>query len=186
MYRNLLRLILSSLACIQPSRTFVIHFQTTPSLTTHHHLSNTVSPLKDSPKLGIDLSLEPLNKTEYESLKAACIVAIDKTTERGLNDLHALRNKWQEDILIKSPILERKMVLNGIQEAKLLEIRMDRIIGNFLNQSFDERTLTRRMLQDDQQRREDAERVALEPKKSNIEPWGKTNKEYDDWDDWWD
>ena len=134
------------------------------------------------------------NDTDRQTLKRELSQMIDTTIEDGIADLGRLRDKYQNDLLNDGSLhhLEQLMTLNAIRESSKFDIKVDSIVGTFLNQTSVERHLTHTLANEDLERRrlkeEKKKNQSLNKDKLNSngpqQTWKKTNDAWDAWDDW--
>jgi hypothetical protein len=140
-----------------------------------------------TPKLGINIGsqLNPMNETELADLKADFARIIDKAVQDGMVDLQKLHDKMGRDIEDGAYVLEQAMYLNGVKEEKKFKERMNVLVGDFLNKTADSRERTHKMAWEAEEEEKRKEReTEKKSKKAPTQSWGKTNDEWDAWDDW--
>jgi hypothetical protein len=139
------------------------------------------------PKLGIDIghNLNPMNETEKKLLRKDVEIIIDEEIEKGILDLERLRDWWRREMDKRNDSLEQAMTLNGIRESEMFDIKIDDLVGKFMNKTSASRERTHylaRIAEEEAKEEERENKKKSSPKE--IPSWGKTNNAWDDWDDW--
>jgi hypothetical protein len=104
-----------------------------------------------SPKLGIDLQLDPLTEQEAEDLKAEATELINEKIAQGVDDIRKLRADLQKELLESQKLSQLQSELRTQQESERLMSRIDRLTEDFLSQTELSRKSTKLAAQADQQ-----------------------------------
>lgn len=104
----------------------------------------------NTPKLGIDLKLNPLTDEEASELMAAATEVVNDAIAAGMDDLDALRAKLKEEMVQRQQEAARQSEFKAEQEATKLLSKIDRLTDDFLQKTAASRTAVQQAAAADQ------------------------------------
>ena len=159
----------------------------------HHHDDSHPTPQEEqAPQLGIAIGQQmAFTADEKDALKDELAAMIDATFAGGIRDCQALASKWQRDLRHGHALrrVELAMYQQGAVHQQAFDLKVDHLVGTFLNETSVSRDLTHRLAAEDVQRQvqeaRDERAQQIKQKQGPTESWYKTNDPWDqEWDEW--
>lgn len=99
--------------------------------------------MPEAPKLGIDISLEPLSKQDAEKIREEAKDIINAAIDDGIEDIENLRKKMTKELDQSRKIMQVTSELQAKKKSEELMRKIDRITGDFLDATRDTRASTK-------------------------------------------
>jgi hypothetical protein len=99
--------------------------------------------MPEVPKLGIGLSLQPLNEQEVADIKKQAEVIINSRIDESIQDIERLRKKMSKEMEQSRKILQIASELEAKRKSDELMKKIDRLTGDFLDSTKEARTSTK-------------------------------------------
>lgn len=89
--------------------------------------------MPDNPKLGIDISLEPLSQEQADEIKKEAKEIISSAIDEGIEDIEKLRKRMSKDLEQSRKIMQVASELKAQQKSEELMNKIDKMTGDFLD-----------------------------------------------------
>lgn len=99
--------------------------------------------MPEAPKLGIDISLEPLNEKEAAELRKDAEAIINSRIDEGIQDIEKLRAKMSKEMEQSRKIMQMASELEAKKKTDELMKKIDDMTGKFLDSTKETRTSTK-------------------------------------------
>jgi hypothetical protein len=99
--------------------------------------------MPEAARLGIDISLKPLNEQEAAEIKKEAQEIINSRIDEGIQDIERLRKKMSKEMEQSRKIMEIASELEAKRKSDELMKKIDRMTGAFLDSTKETRTSTK-------------------------------------------
>lgn len=99
--------------------------------------------MPEAPRLGIDVSLEPLNEQQAAEIKQEAEKIINSRIDEGIEDIEKLRKKMAKEMQSSKKIMQIASELDAKEKSDKLMKKIDQLTGSFLESTKGTRMSTK-------------------------------------------